>query len=253
MDGINMNAGQRLEHAPGTAPQQSWRTEMQAKSTPSIPRVCEYCGGPFRTTTYLVSKGYGKFCSRRCTRRAQPPPIPEPRPLLPHPDDPTALLVPLTQGKVAIIDRADAHLVESRSWSARSKNGRWYAQTSDVRDGKRTCVEMQVVLAGVGGEFDVDHHDGDGLNNRQSNLRTATRAQNSWNQKRRPSKSGFKGVHWHPSSGLWVVRMTVQGVSKTFGYFHDPEDAARVYDAAAREHHGEFARLNFPKEREQSA
>ena len=93
----------------------------------------------------------------------------------------------------------------------------------------------------------IDHIDGDGLNNRRANLRHCTNQENCRNQGlARNNRSGFKGVSWYPNSGKWVATIW-DGKRKVFlGYYADPVEAARAYDAKARELFGEFARPNFP-------
>lgn len=94
----------------------------------------------------------------------------------------------------------------------------------------------------------ADHKDGERDNNRWGNLRDASSSQNGMN---RPAdaqnKSGFKGVHL-TTDGRFRAELTVNGKRKHVSYARSAEAAARQYDAAAILHHGEFARVNFPKE-----
>ena len=96
----------------------------------------------------------------------------------------------------------------------------------------------------------IDHRDGNGLNNRHTNLRPATDSQNQAN-KRKPKNGvtpSFKGVFWHGRDMKWAARIRVNGKRKYLGYFHSEVEAARAYDAVALLHFGEFAKLNFPLE-----
>lgn len=93
----------------------------------------------------------------------------------------------------------------------------------------------------------VDHHDTDGLNNARENLRWASYSENGGNaRRRRDNRSGFKGVDFH--NGKWRARIRKDTVCYHLGHFGSARTAARVYDAAARELFGEFARVNFPLE-----
>jgi hypothetical protein len=87
----------------------------------------------------------------------------------------------------------------------------------------------------------VDHIDGDGLNNRRSNLRVATKQQNNWNVKR---DGRLKGVY--PSGTRWAARINLNGKEIHLGVHATIEEAAHVYDAAAIHYFGEYACLNFP-------
>lgn len=93
---------------------------------------------------------------------------------------------------------------------------------------------------------DVDHKDGNGLNNQRSNLRTATRAQNARNRRiRTDNTSGFKGVTWRKDLGKWNAFIEIKTKRIHLGYFTDPMEAACAYDMAAVKYFGEFAHCNF--------
>ena len=90
-----------------------------------------------------------------------------------------------------------------------------------------------------------DHINGDGTNNTKENLRRCTRAENGRNAKRNiNNKSGYKGVSYNTRLDKWVAQIAIDGRAIYLGSFNTPEEAARTYDEAAIEHHGEFARTN---------
>ncbi|HUR07040.1 MAG TPA: HNH endonuclease, partial [Nonomuraea sp.] len=91
----------------------------------------------------------------------------------------------------------------------------------------------------------VDHRNGDGLDNRRSNLRLCTRSQNIGNARTpRTNTSGYKGVYFERARGLWCAEIWFNMRKRRLGRFADPKDAARAYNAAALEQWGEFARIN---------
>jgi HNH endonuclease/AP2 domain len=154
--------------------------------------------------------------------------------------------VTLTKAYVAIIDAVDVHLVDGHNWCALVGKNTVYARRSSSRDadGKQQDVRMHRVIMSAPPEFQVDHFDGDGLNNRRStNLRLATPSQNAHNQGiRRSNTSGTKGVTWHCRVGKWVAHITLHGKRKNLGYFTEQELAAAAYATASAEFHGEFGR-----------
>ena len=90
--------------------------------------------------------------------------------------------------------------------------------------------------------MDVDHINGNPLDNRRANLRVCTRSENNGNLRRpRHNTSGFKGVCWEKWSGKWKATIKVKGKSRSLGRFLTPEDAHGAYCAAARAVWGEFA------------
>jgi hypothetical protein len=95
----------------------------------------------------------------------------------------------------------------------------------------------------------VDHANGDGLDNRRTNLRLATHSQNQFNKRKTKSKtsSRFIGVYFEKRKNRWMARIHYHGKRIWLGSFKSEFDAAKAYDAAAKKYHGEFARLNFPE------
>jgi hypothetical protein len=93
----------------------------------------------------------------------------------------------------------------------------------------------------------VDHKNGDGLDNRRSNLRLATHSQNQCNKLKIKTKvtSQYVGVHFDKRRSQWATSIRNNGKTIWLGRFDSEIDAAKAYDQAAKKHHGEFARLNF--------
>lgn len=162
-------------------------------------------------------------------------------------DGETYAKIPLTQGYYALVDEDDATWLSQWNWyywdGYARRNGEWHP----VEDGRlaRDPILMHRSILQLPDQMDVDHANGDGLDNRRLNIRPATRAQNMHN---RGSVSGseYKGVHWHKRRGKWAAAISVNGTRYHLGYFHSDVEAALSYDEAAVEHHGEFAHLNFP-------
>lgn len=147
--------------------------------------------------------------------------------------------IELSQGKTAIIDSLDVCLVDGLNWSAmKGSGGIWYAYSGLMK--KRL---HQVILK----TNKIDHIDGDGLNNRRSNLRPASPLENARNRKVRiESITGYKGVNVRPGE-VYRSRITTGGRRLHLGDYKTPEAAALAYDEAALKYFGDFARLNFPK------
>lgn len=152
-------------------------------------------------------------------------------------------------GRVALIDDADFELIAGHSWRVdeRDRPGRAtgpYAVTTFRVNGRQRAFHMHKLITGWP---QTDHANHNGLDNRRSNLRPATGSQNMANQRARLGcRSSYKGVGWDANNGKWRVSVTKDRVTRKVGRFLDEIDAARAYDAVAREVFGEFACVNFP-------
>lgn len=154
--------------------------------------------------------------------------------------------IPLTQGKVTIIDDEDFARFGSVKWRVMTIRGKWYAlRTAGMRPFRHTELLHRAIL-NAAKDIDVDHINGDTLDNRRANLRLATNAENLRNRgKNKNNTSGYKGVTWDKYRQKWQARIKVNGKLLDLGRFETAEDAARTYDESARELHGEFAQTNF--------
>lgn len=154
--------------------------------------------------------------------------------------------IPLTKGKIAIVDLIDADLGQF-NWTARKGRNTWYAYRNSPRPNAHIKIRLHRVVAERAGlkidGLEVDHRDTDGLNCRRENLRAATRAQNGHNSRRSSSNtSGFKGVSFDRRSGSYYAQICLNRKRSTVGGFKDPRAAADAYAEMAKRLHGEFAR-----------
>lgn len=152
------------------------------------------------------------------------------------------LEVQLTKGRTSIIDAEDGLYLLRHKWRV-SNNG--YAIRSLRFHGKRFTTYMHRLITGAKDGVDVDHIDGDKLNNLKSNLRFCTRAQNIQHVgKRSNNTSGSKGVNFDKQKSLWRARITVNKRTFWLGYFRTVAAARKAYDSACLVHHGSFALPN---------
>jgi hypothetical protein len=90
---------------------------------------------------------------------------------------------------------------------------------------------------------DVDHRDGNPLNDAWPNLREATDSQNAMNKKRQANSSGLKGVCWNKKAGRWQASIMIDNKAIYLGLFSTAEAAHAVYCEQATKLFGEFARF----------
>ena len=143
------------------------------------------------------------------------------------------IYIDLNRGYRALIDDVDADLA-CLKW--RTTGAKWnlyaYRETQMVRGARGKCVSLHRVIAERMGlavddrGLQVDHINGNPLDNRRANLRMVTPTENTRNQKdRTDSTSGFKGVHFDRSRGKWMAHITEAGKMRNLGRFDSIEDA----------------------------
>jgi hypothetical protein len=172
--------------------------------------------------------------------------------LYPHDqnDNPLLTTIPLNLGKVTIVDSEDADLGQVKWFVGNRLYARRKIQVnkeSSVLSLHRIILERKLGRPLEDGMI-TDHINGNTLDNRRSNLREVTQAQNLINKKvASHNTSQYKGVRHLKESNRWEARIG-QGSQETLGYFDTAEDASFAYDKAALERYGDLARLNHPVE-----
>ncbi len=168
--------------------------------------------------------------------------------------EPDAHLIPLTHGRITYVSAIDhPPLIEFGRWIAHRggpQSQNWYAAASKRNPETNShSLYMHRLITDAPIGFDVDHIDGNSLNNCRSNLRILTHSQNLTNQRKQCGRhSRFKGVSHFKPADCWRAYIYIDRRYVHLGYFDDEQSAARAFDAAAVKHHGEYARLNFPHE-----
>ena len=150
--------------------------------------------------------------------------------------------IKLTKGMVTVVDDEDYELVSQYKWCVRtSEKGRYYAGRNTGSEN----VYLHRWLLNAPPNMEVDHINGNTLDNRHLNLRLCTRINNGRNgckHRLGHSTSKYKGVYW--SVNKWQVQIRVGKERFNLGRFMNEEEAARAYNEAASKYYGEFARLN---------
>lgn len=136
-------------------------------------------------------------------------------------------------------------------WHRGSKG---YVYTSFITRKQTKHLNLARLIVGARPWQVPDHINGDPSDNRRENLRACSQSQNSMNRvktplfKGRPTSSRYKGVFWDNAvwgGGKWRACITVRGKRIYLGCHETEQAAARAYDKAAREYHGEFSVLNL--------
>ena len=165
-----------------------------------------------------------------------------------------ARIITLTKGQVTQVDDKDYDWLKQWSWRAvgggnknSKKRNKFYAQTSRKIEGCYKGIKMARMILNAPSGIEVDHIDGDSLNNCRSNLRLCTRQQNCWNvSAQRNTTSRFIGISFWARDQCYHAVIYHNGKTFYLGRFKKETEAARARDRAAFELRGQFAKLNFP-------
>lgn len=139
-----------------------------------------------------------------------------------------------------ILDDSDYILYKNTTWHVRISrpSGNLYAQNNKSQQLHRLIMDAPKGK-------DVDHINGNGLDNRRCNLRLCSRADNCKNRRlSKNNRSGYNGVSWYRDRNQWRAKIQLNHKTIALGYYKNPVDAAKAYNQAAIKYFGEFARLN---------
>lgn len=156
-------------------------------------------------------------------------------------------IIQLTQNKIALVDDSDYDDLNKYKWRAINTNGKnWYAIRSAIGKGNwKENIYMHRQIMNIENNFQIDHINNDGLDNRRENLRVCTLKENQHNQRiSSRNTTGYKGVHKCRNKGLVSDKWTASIKSKYIGMFDSPIKAALAYDNMAIKLFGEFAKTN---------
>ncbi|MCK9591429.1 MAG: HNH endonuclease [Methanoregula sp.] len=142
--------------------------------------------------------------------------------------------IQLTRGKVALVDDEDFEELNRYRWHV-DKNGNTFYAVRNCDGGTsktgRTKILMHRIITGISKELEIDHIDGNGLNNQKSNLRKVTHRKNGQNRHQEKT-SRFPGVCWHKCSGSWISQLRINGKVKYLGLSKTEEEAHQKYKEA---------------------
>lgn len=142
---------------------------------------------------------------------------------------------------LVIVDDDDFEKLNKFHWFV----DKFGATQSYLGSGKNKPILMHRFLMKPPDDMEIDHIDGNRLNNQRSNLRFANSSQNKCNRgPRKDCKSGFKGVSWHKQLNKWTARIQTNKKNVYLGVFNDIKDAILAYNDAAIKYHGQFAFIN---------
>lgn len=153
--------------------------------------------------------------------------------------------IQLTQGMIALVDDADYDFLSQWKWFAHRDGNKWYAERNERHLFGRKIIKMHRAILGNTSK-ETDHINGNGLDNRRSNLRACSTSENGMNRsKQKNNTSGYKGVYLEKGKNKFKAQINVNNKKITLGRFDTAEQAAKAYDEAVKKYHGKFSKTNF--------
>lgn len=148
-----------------------------------------------------------------------------------------------------LIDGEYYDKVKSYNWHAYySPNTKSFYISTNIRknNGKYTLLRLHRLITDAPKGMCIDHINHNTLDNRKTNLRICTNAENQRNSRKHFDgiTSKYKGVSWKKHAKKFVAKIRYCGKDKHLGYFDNELDAAIAYNNAAIKYYGEYAKLN---------
>lgn len=151
-------------------------------------------------------------------------------------------IIVLTKNKSTIVDD------DVYEWASKLKwcfNNNYAVRSSNRIHGKQFQIYLHKEIMNAPKGIQVDHINGDKLDNRKENLRLCTIQENSRNYSLpRHNTSGYKGISWLKRINKWQAQISINNKIVYIGVYFNKEDAAKAYNEAAIKYHGDFAKLN---------
>lgn len=148
--------------------------------------------------------------------------------------------IPLSKGLSALIDEDDYHIVSKYKWH--SSQG--YAAATLINEGASTSILMHRLILNPPPGYVVDHINGTRSDNRRSNIRICSHAENLCNRPMQANNtSGYKGVSWSKRKQKWQALIESKGRQIHLGYYDNKIEAAAAYAEAAKSIHGQYFKL----------
>ena len=209
------------------------------KKRKRLKRHCIYCKSEFEVILSEVMKGSGKYCSRRCTSLGTRTErhrvwVETRRPNISAPyqyEDSRVISVYLTEGHRSLIDEEDVVLVGEFLW----KYNKGYAERTVGGDHKTKYKSIHRLVMNAPDDMEVDHINGNRLDNRKKNLRLVSRAQNCQNVHVGRGRSRVRGVHWIEEKQTWRATIKSNGKVHNLGYYKTVEEAKNVVEQKRRD------------------
>ncbi len=155
--------------------------------------------------------------------------------------------IKLTQNKYTLVDDSDFKILNQYKWHLHFDRYNYYAIRNipaSQNNGIRSVISIHISLLGRKKGKEIDHIDGDGLNNQRKNLRWSSHSQNLRNRDiQLNNKSGFTGVSLH-KCGKWRACCYLNKKQYHLGLFDDIIKAANAYKKFVKKHYKEFRRSN---------
>ena len=150
--------------------------------------------------------------------------------------------IKLTQNKYALVDNKDFKYLNQFRWHAHKDRTNYYA-IRYISKNKRSRMHREIVGSIEKGK-EVDHADGNGLNNQRKNLRVCSHLENMRNTKLSSrNTSGIKGVSWYQANNKWRADASMDGKLIYLGSFKNIKDANNAYKKFTKKNYKQFVRM----------